>query len=90
MYFVIIRITFILSLKLLFNICLNMLFTLHNYHIFFFFFYVNIKEMTLQSQIDETYSYDIFNSNLSYSFATQWHSHVCQTLRITIYFLFLF
>ena len=29
-------------------ICLNMIFTLHNYHIFFlFFFYVNIKEMTL-------------------------------------------
>ena len=42
------------------------------------------------NQIDETYSYDIFNSNLSYSFATQWHSHVCQTLRIIIYFLFLF
>ena len=89
MSFVIIRLTFTLILKLLINICFNMLFTLYNY-ILFLFFYVNIKEMTLYSQIDETYSYDIFNSSQSYSLATQWHSHLCQTLRIIIYFLFLF
>ena len=34
-YFVIIRLTFILILKFVFNICFNMLFTLHNYHGFF-------------------------------------------------------
>ena len=31
-----------------------------------------------------------YDSNQSYSFATQYHSHVCQTLRIIIYFPFLF
>ena len=41
MYFAItsIRLRFILILKLLINNCFNMLFTLHNYHIF----YVNVE-----------------------------------------------
>ena len=39
MYYVIIRLTFILILKLPINICFNMLFTLQNYHSF----YVNVK-----------------------------------------------
>ena len=39
MYFVI-RLTFTLILKLQINICFNMLFTLHNYNIF----YVNVGD----------------------------------------------
>ena len=35
MYFVIIRLTFILILKLLINICFNMHFTLHNCHLLY-------------------------------------------------------
>ena len=41
MYFEGMRLTFIHILKLLINICFNMLFTLHSYHIMF---YVNVEE----------------------------------------------
>ena len=44
--------------------------------------------MTLWSQVNETDSYDTFNSNQSYSFATQQHNHVFQTLGIIIYVFF--
>ena len=39
MHFVIVLLTFILVLSLLINNCFNMLFILHNYHIF----YVNVE-----------------------------------------------